>query len=102
MKRLEQETVLDLLDATFIPDYNAIVAIKEQVFSLEVLCEYLKTTATISKEEKYKNTVLADKLDVVIKKLKGISEDLKEVTDSTLKSVAPEEMLSRVNKIIKL
>lgn len=101
MKRLEQETVLDLLDSAFIPDYTAIVAIKEQIFSLEVLCEYLKTTATVSKEEKYKNTVLADKLEIIIKKLKGISKDLKEVTDNTLKSVAPEEMLSKVYEIIK-
>ena len=101
MKRLEQETVLDLLDATFIPDYNAIVAIKKQIFSLEVLCEYLKTTVAVSKEEKYKNTVLADKLEIVINKLKGISKDLKEVTDDTLKSVAPEDMLSRVYEIIK-
>lgn len=101
MKRLEQEIFLDLLDSAFIPDYNAIVAIKEQVFSLEVLCEYLKTTPAVSKEEKYKNTVLADKLGIVINKLKGANKDLKEVTDNTLKSVTPEEMLSRVYEIIK-
>ena len=89
----------DLMDEVIIPSYNSLVTLKEQVNNLEILIEYLNIAPAPTKEQKYNNRVIADKLEDVIMGLKKMGKVQKVVTETAVTNLLPEEIEAQVKKI---